>query len=128
MFYFLYCCSITVVPIFHPVLPPQTTHTRLPHSILPTPIVIVHESFIHIPGWPFPVFAPLVPSPHPSGYCQFVLYFHVSGYILLPFFVDSVSLIGEIIWYLSFTTWLISLSIMFPSFIRVLMKGRKMVP
>ena len=30
-----------------------------------------------------PPFAPVITSHHPSGYCQFVLYFSVSGYILL---------------------------------------------
>ena len=30
-----------------------------------------------------PLFSPIIPSPLPSGYCQFVLNFNVSGYILL---------------------------------------------
>ena len=59
----------------------------------------------------FSLLSPLFPSPLPSGYCQFVLNFSVSGYIcLLVCFADYVPLTGEIIWYLSFTTWLPSLS------------------
>ena len=30
-----------------------------------------------------PLFCPIITLPHPSGYCQFVLYFNLSGYILL---------------------------------------------
>ena len=55
---------------------------HLPHSILPHPVVFVHASIIHVP-WPFLVFNLLSSSPLPSGYYQFVLYFNVSGYILL---------------------------------------------
>ena len=39
-------------------------------------------------------------------------------------FVDKVPLIGEIIWYLSFSVWLISLSIMLSSSIHAVTKGR----
>ena len=38
---------------------------------------------MHVPWWLFPLFPPLPSFLFPSGYCQFVLYFHVSGYILL---------------------------------------------
>ena len=36
--------------------------------------------------WPFSFFPPVF-SPLPSGHCQFVLYFHVSGSFLLIYFV-----------------------------------------
>ena len=42
---------------------------------------------------------------------------------LLFSFVDYVPVKGEIIWYLSFTTWLISLSIMLSSSIHAIAKG-----
>ena len=70
----------------------------------------------------FPFFPLLSPCPHPTGHCQFVLYFHVSGSILLPGLF--VPLIGEIMWYLSFTAWLTSLSIMLSSSIHAVSKGR----
>ena len=41
---FFNCCSSTVVSIFPSLLPP---------SIL-NPFGLVHESFIHVPWWPFP--------------------------------------------------------------------------
>ena len=44
-------------------------------------------------------------------------------FCLLVCFVDYILLIGEIIWYLSFTTWLISLSIMLSSSIHAVAKG-----
>ena len=61
---------------------PHHNHPHFLLLILPT-FGFVHVSFIHVPSWPFPYFAPLSLSPTPSGYCQFVLYFSVSGYILL---------------------------------------------
>ena len=58
-------------------------HWSLPPTLDPTPFSFVHVSFIHVPWRPFPYFPPLSLSPLPSGYCQFVLYFKVSGCILL---------------------------------------------
>ena len=82
----------------------------------PHPIVLVCRSFVHVP--------PLSPIIRTPGHCQFVLYFHVSGSISLICFTDQVPLIGEIIWYLSFITWLTSLSIMLSSSIHAVTKGR----
>ena len=45
-------------------------------------------------------------------------------FCLLICFVDYVPLIGEIIWYLSFTAWFTSLSIMLSSSIHAVTKGR----
>ena len=82
-FPFYYCCAITIIPIspshyspLHYLLPPPTFNFPLPCCLCPW-------AFIHVPWWPFPSFAQLFLSPLPSGYCQFLLYFHVSGYILL---------------------------------------------
>ena len=75
-FFFYYCCSSTVVSIFFLPLP-------LPH---PTPPPTLN----YPPHWLYPcvlytcslmtllLFCSLIPC-----YCQFVLYFNVSGYILL---------------------------------------------
>ena len=67
---------------FFPYPSPPTTQPHLPPLILPL-FGFVHESFIHVPWWPFPFFPLLSPFPFPSGYCPFVLYFNVSGCILL---------------------------------------------
>ena len=81
-FFYFYCCSSTVVSIFPPPLSPALlTPTSHPQSF--PPFGFVHGSFIHVPWRSFPFFSPLFPSPLPSAYCQFVLYFHVSGSILL---------------------------------------------
>ena len=79
-FYFLiffYCCSSTVVSIsaltpcpIYPHLPPWTNPLWL------CPCVLYTCSLIALP-----LFSPIIPLP--SGYCQFVVYFNVSGYILL---------------------------------------------
>ena len=45
-------------------------------------------------------------------------------FCLLVCFVDYVPLKGEIIWYLSLTTWLIALSIMLSNSIHAVAKGR----
>ena len=44
-------------------------------------------------------------------------------FCLLFSFVDYVPVKGEIMWYLSLTAWLISLSIMLSSFIHAVAKG-----
>ena len=73
-------------------LSPFSPHRSSPPHWLPppnlnrTPLWFVHGSFIHVPWQPSLFFPPLSPSLLPSGYCQFVLYFNVSHYILLPYF------------------------------------------
>ena len=60
--------------------PPQPSPPPSPDS---TPrLSFVHVSFIVVPENPFPLFPPLS-SYLPSGYCQIILNFNVSGYILL---------------------------------------------
>ena len=78
-FAYFYCCSSTLVSIF-----------TLPWS--PTPTISASHPRTY-PLWLFPcvlctyslmdfsLFPPIIPLP--SGYCQFVLYFNVSCYILL---------------------------------------------
>ena len=108
-------------------LPHQGTlpHTTPPLTLKPISFSFGHVSFIHVPWWTFPYFLPLSLSPLPSGYCQFVLYFNVSGYILLTSLFGWLgSIIVEIIWYFSFTTWLVSLSIMLSSCIYTVENGR----
>ena len=67
---------------------PCPTHPHLSPSIL-LPFGFVHGSFTHVHLQPFLFFPTLFAFPLPSGYCQFVLNFSVSGYILFAcFFVD----------------------------------------
>ena len=81
LLFFFYCCSSTVVSIFTPLWAPTPPNpTSSPH-LEPTSFDFVPVSFIHVPWWTFPYFPPLSFSPLPSGYCQLVLYFHVSGYV-----------------------------------------------
>ena len=63
----------------HPSPPPQPSP---PPSPLPPLLVTVHVSFIVVLANYSP-FSPIIPSPLPSGHCQPVLNFSVSGYILL---------------------------------------------
>ena len=69
---------------FFPHCSPLTCQTPLSHTQSFTcPVVLVHGSLVHVP-W----FAPSPSSlhyspPHPSGHPQCVLYFQVSGSVLL---------------------------------------------
>ena len=115
-----YCYSITVVCIFSPSFHPTSANpTSLPH--------------LHPPPWFCPCvlysssckpFSPLSP---PSSPLAIVRLFLTSMSLVIFCFlfssVDYVPVKGEIIWYLSLTTWLISLSIMLCSFIHAVAKG-----
>ena len=83
-FYFsLFYCSITVVSIFPSLLSPALPTLHLPHSILLPSCLYSWVLYTCSLTWPFPFFPPLSSSPLPSGPCQFDLYSHVSGSILL---------------------------------------------
>ena len=79
---FKYITSFIVVQVQLSPFFPCPTHPHLQLSILSL-FDFVHGFFIHVPWLPFPFF-PCYPLPSSPGYCQFVLYFNVSGYILLP--------------------------------------------
>ena len=106
-------CTIALCP----------THPHLPPSNLPPLALSMCPSYMLLDGRS-PIFFLLSLSHLLSGYCQFVLYFNVSGSIWLVCFVAWIPLIVEIIWYLSFTAWLISLSIMLSSAIHAVTKDR----
>ena len=108
---FLLLFNYSCMP-FLPIPPPSPTSTL--------PLDFVHVSFIVVPENP----SPSVPSPLSSGYCYIVLNFSVVIFCLLFSFVDYVPVKDEIIWYLSFTAWLISLSIILSSSIHAVAKGR----
>ena len=72
-------CSSTVVSIFFPLLPPLQPPP--PPSLDPNPLglcpCVLYTCFLTT----LCPFHPIIPLPPPL--CQFVLYFNVSGYILL---------------------------------------------
>ena len=75
---FNYCCP-QHPPFLTSNLPTLTSHIQsspLPLSLSMGPLYMLLDK----PCPPFPL---LSPSTLPFRYCQFVLYFHVSGYILL---------------------------------------------
>ena len=98
----------------HPSTPPQPNAPPSPTSTLP--LGFVHVSFIVVPE---------NPSPHSPLVIVRLLLTSISVVIfcLLFSFVDYVPVKGEIIWYLSLTSWFISLSIMLSSFIHAVAKG-----
>ena len=62
-FKLFYCCSITVVCVYSPLLPPHPSQTHLP-PLLPPGLGLVHVSFIVVPEKPSP-FPPLSPPTSP---------------------------------------------------------------
>ena len=114
-FLFSYNC-LHFLPI--PPLPPASP-TSFPHLYpLPwlCPCVVYSSSY-----------RPLSPLPPPHSPLAIVTLFLISMSLvilcLLFSFVDYVPVKGEIIWYLSLTAWLISLSIMLSSSIHAVAKG-----
>ena len=109
-----------VVCIFSPSLHPTPVNpTSLPHLYPPPwfcPCVLYSSSC-----------KPLSPLSPPHSPLAIVTLFLISMslvvFCLLFSFVDYVPVKGEIIWYLSLTTWLISLSIMLSSSIHAVAKG-----
>ena len=113
MFFFFNCYSITVVCLLSP-------------SLHPTPAKPASLPHLHPPPW----FCPCVlysSSWKPFSPLSLVRLFLTSMTLvilcLLFSSVDYVPVKGEIIWYLSLTTWLISLSIMLSSSIHSVTKG-----
>ena len=76
-FVFFYSSSSTVVSIFLPTTSPIPPIPAYPLWLCPC--VLYTYSLMTLPYF----FPPLSPSPLPFGYCQLVLYFKVSGDILL---------------------------------------------
>ena len=86
--------------------------SNTPPSLASTfPLGFVHVSFRVVPEKPSPHYppSPLVPVR------LFLTSMSLVIFCLLFSFVDYVPVNGEIIWYLSLTTWLISLNIMLSS-------------
>ena len=118
IFKLFYCCSITVVCIFSPPL--YLTSPNPPPSPASTlPLGFVHVSFIVVPENPSPHY----PFPPLAIIRLFLTSMSLVIFCLLFSSVDYVPFKGEIIWYLSLTTWLISLSIMLSSSIHAVAKG-----
>ena len=90
---------------------PHHTH-HAPPSLFPTfkpiPFGFVHMSFIHVPWWSFPYY----PSLHSFlvTVSLFLISMSLVIFCLLVCFVHWVPVKGEIIRYLSLTTWLFHLA------------------
>ena len=112
LFYFLkllYCCSITIVCIFSPPLHPTPFKTTSLPCFFPPPwfcpCVLYSSSCKPL--------SPLSPPHSPLAIVRLILTsMSLVIFCLLFSFVDYVPVKGGIIWYLSLTAWLISLSIM----------------
>ena len=117
---FFYCYSITFVCLFSPSLHPTPANpTSLPHLYPPLwfcPCVLYSSSCRAL--------SPLSPPHSPMA---IVTLFLISMFlVILCFFfsfIDYIPVKGEIIWYLSLTAWIISLSIMLSSSIHAISKG-----
>ena len=104
---FFYCYSVTIVCIFSPSLHPIPANpTSLPHLYLPPwfcPCVLYSSSCNPLSS--------LSPPHSPLAIVKlFLISMSLVIFCLLFSFVDYVPVKGEIIWYLSLTAWLVSLS------------------
>ena len=114
-----------ILCIYHPKsspLPiniyPSFTHFYLPLPSFPSgyhhTVVCVYEGFCLLN----PVtFFTQPGNPLPSDSCKFVLSMSLFLFCLLVYFVHSIPHVIKITWYLPFSDWLISLSIMISRFI-----------
>ena len=117
-----YCCSSTVVCIFNPQLPPSLPITSPPPRSYPLwlcPCILHICSLVTTPQFP-PYSSP--PSPFSDSF--FSISMSLVIFCLFVCIVDYVPLAGDIIWYLFFTGWLISRSIMLSRSIHAVMKSR----
>ena len=99
----------------HPSTPPQLNPP--PSSTCTLPLGYVHVSIIVVP---------VIPSSHcppPTIVRLFLTSMSLVIFCFLFSSIDYVPVKGEILWYLSLTTWLISLSIMLSSSIHAVAKG-----
>ena len=103
----------------HPSTSPQSSPPPSPASTLP--LGFVHVSFIVVPDNSSPHY-PLPTSPL-AVVRLFLTSMSLVIFCLLFSSVDYVPVKGKIIWYLSLTAWLISLSIMLSSSIHAVAKG-----
>ena len=103
----------------HSSTPPQPNPPPSPTSTLP--LDFVHVSFI---SSSCKLLSPLSPPHSPVAIVKlFLTSMSLVIFSLLFSLVDYVPVKGEIIWYLSLTAWLISLSIMLSSSIHAVAKG-----
>ena len=109
-FLIIFSVILLQLPNLSPFALLLTSHTSAPTVIphcCPCPWVIhtcsLFCSFSCLPA--------LSPSPFPFDHFQSCS--HACGSILLVYFIYQIPCIGEIIWYFSFTHWVISLSIIF---------------
>ena len=98
--------------------PPQLipTVTVTPHPCCPCPWVPWLDSSPSFPCYPLP--------PPWSWSIFFLISLSLALFYSFAYFVLLVPIIGEIIWRLYFTTWLLSLSIILSSSIYAVAKGR----
>ena len=107
---FLIVFQVQLTPLF--LLYSSSPHASPPPTLHPTPFGFVHLSFIHVSWWPFLYFPHYPSSPSPLVTISlFFISMSLFIFCLLICFVDQVLHIGEVISYLSFTAWLISLNI-----------------
>ncbi|KAF6090797.1 hypothetical protein HJG60_012185 [Phyllostomus discolor] len=108
---------------FHPTMPPTppiSASHPLTHPLWLSPCVL------HMCSLMVPPIIPYYPSPSSSLITVrlFFISMSVVVFCLLVCFVGWFPLIGEIVWYFSFTAWLVSLSIMLSGSIQAVAKDR----
>ena len=117
--FFLLLFNYSCMPFlpFPPPIPAEPTSLPYPHHPPQFCPCVLYNSSCNSLVPPSP------PHTHLTTTRQFPPSMFLVVFCLLFSFVDYVAVKGEIIWYLSLTAWLISLSIMLSSFIHAVAKG-----
>ena len=116
---FYYSC-----PNFSPFALLCPAHSPLPQSVPTVLSTSVGHSYVLF-DQPLPLLSTIISLPCPFWSLSICSIFTCIFYFVHQLiFVHQVPVIGEIAWCLSFTTWLISFSIIISSSIHAIMKGR----
>ena len=107
-------------PLCLPTQPSPHSHSQSPHHC-PCPWVLHTCSLTS----PFTFFQPVLTSCLPlTTVSMFYVSMPLVLFCLVVYFVHQIPIVSEIIWYVSFTDWLISLRIRVSSSIHAVTKGK----
>ena len=107
---------------FHPPFPSPTSSHPFPLAV--ATLILRSMSFVCLFSFSAQSLSPHTMAPPPAAVSLFSVSMSLFLFCLLVYFVYQIPNISEIIWYLSFCDWLITLSIMLSRSIHDVAKGK----